>query len=364
MQSNLPLPLAEKTNIKDWDFYNLNLQEAPAPNIDVSTLVPEGSKNSIVIYDGNILYNQLENGVTTSQPNIDIVKESNTLISLNNKNKNSTININIAKNTKLNQPLYIINVASSRSLLHQTQINIEDGANAEIVETFFTDTKINANIVSKINIGKNAHVTSFLINRINGGSTVYYHKATEVEADATLKSYNFIINNSNVVFEDFTHLVGKGGDANVATVALASGDQKQNITIRVENYAPKSVGNILNYGIVKDSAHLAFNGIGKIHKGMNGVDNQQESRLLNLSRNAEAVANPFLLIDEGDITAGHAASIGQINEEQVYYLMSRGLSKQESEKLIVSGFLTPFVNTVSDENIKKELLNNIEEKLS
>jgi Fe-S cluster assembly protein SufD len=114
---------------------------------------------------------------------------------------------------------------------------------------------------------------------------------------------------------------------------------------------------------VKDDAHLAFNGVGKIKKASKASDNQQETRLLNLSRTAEAIANPFLLIDEGDITAGHAASIGQLDEEQIYYLMSRGMSKAEASKMIVSGFLAPFIDVIRDEGMKEALMTEIEKKL-
>jgi Fe-S cluster assembly protein SufD len=173
------------------------------------------------------------------------------------------------------------------------------------------------------------------------------------------------MNDSSIIFEDFSYTLGKGAEAEVSTVSIASNDQKQNITVRIENHASQSIGNIINYGIVKDTAHLAFNGIGKIYKGMNGVDNQQETRILNLSKTSEAVANPFLLIDEGDITAGHAATIGQINEEQIYYLMSRGLTRPEAQKVIASGFLTPFVdNNIEDLDLKKQLLSIIEQKLA
>ncbi|MCL1935048.1 MAG: SufD family Fe-S cluster assembly protein [Defluviitaleaceae bacterium] len=362
-QANLLLPLAEKTNIKDWDFENLDLKDVSAPSIEISDVIPEGVKNYIVIVDGWVVFKNLENGIKLENKGIELIRENNKLIDINKNKKNSLLTVTIEKNTNLSEPLYITYVSKNRSLVHQTEIILQESSSANIVETFVSDSKFNSNIISKIAVGANANLNTSVINRLNGESTVYYHRMTEVAADATLEATNFIINDSNVVFEDFTHLVGKGANANVATVSIATKEQKQNLTIRVENLAPFSNGNIVNYGISKDSAHLAFNGIGKIHKGMNGGDNQQETRVLNLSVSSEAIANPFLLIDEGDITAGHAASIGQLDEEQVYYLMSRGLSKQESEKLIVSGFLTPFANIIKNEVLKDELLNSIEVKL-
>lgn len=362
-QTALPLPLAEKTNIRNWDFENLKLVEISAPKPGSEQYVPEGAKNAIVICDGGIISQNLEGAINAKVQGIDGIQANNKLLVLNSNSCNSSISINIAKNTKLTEPLYVVYVSLERSLVHQTSINIESGAEVELVETFISNAKLNSNIVCKVRVGANAKLNSSVINHLNGENTIYYHRFTEVERDASLDTRNFIINDSNIVFEDFTNLLGKGSEANVVTVALASAEQQQNITVRVENIAPQCVGNIVNYGIVKDKAHLAINGVGKVHKGMNGSDNQQESRLLNLSKAAEAVANPFLLIDEGDITAGHAASIGQINEEQVYYLMSRGLSRQASERAIALGFLTPFANTIQNAELKKQLLETIREKL-
>ena len=81
-----------------------------------------------------------------------------------------------------------------------------------------------------------------------------------------------------------------------------------------------------------------FNGIGKIEKGATRANAVQESRVLMLSENARGDANPILLIDEDDVTAGHAASVGRVDPFQLFYLMSRGISKTEAERLSHSWF--------------------------
>ena len=78
------------------------------------------------------------------------------------------------------------------------------------------------------------------------------------------------------------------------------------------NYGNNSVGHILQHGVILERGTLTFNGIGHIVKGAKGADAQQESRVLMLSDKARSDANPILLIDENEVTAGHAASIGQV----------------------------------------------------
>ena len=261
------------------------------------------------------------------------------------------------------KPLTVITISKNRSLVHANEITLESGAGLKVTEVYLGQAEFGSNIVSKYNVGENANLKIDTISELHKDTVSYHHKRTEVNKNGVVEGTNYIINDANLVFEDLAYLKGDSSEANTKTVALASGEQKQNITIRIENIGKRSVGNITNYGITKDNAHLAFNGVGKIQKDAKACDNQQETRLLNLSKTAQAVANPFLLIDEGDITAGHAASIGQLDEEQIYYLMSRGLGRLEASKMIVSGFLTPFVDKIEDEIMREELAKKIETKL-
>lgn len=82
-----------------------------------------------------------------------------------------------------------------------------------------------------------------------------------------------------------------------------------------------------------------------------------------LSPKARGDANPILLIDEDDVKAGHAASVGQVNVEQVYYLMSRGITKQNAERLIIHGFLAPVVSEIPIEAVQEQLQRLLERKL-
>lgn len=115
---------------------------------------------------------------------------------------------------------------------------------------------------------------------------------------------------------------------------------------------------------MKDSASSIFNGIGYIKHGGTKADAQQESRVLMLSEKARGDANPILLIDEDDVTAGHAASVGRVDPMQLFYLMSRGISKQEAERLVIHGFLAPVVNALPIEAVKKQLTEVIESKVT
>ncbi|WP_310652923.1 SufD family Fe-S cluster assembly protein, partial [Lactobacillus jensenii] len=83
-------------------------------------------------------------------------------------------------------------------------------------------------------------------------------------------------------------------------------------------------------------------------KGSKGSDAEQESRILMLSQGARGDAYPILLIDDNDVMAGHASSIGRVNPEQLYYLMSRGLDKKMSERVVIRGFFSPVLEEIQN----------------
>jgi Fe-S cluster assembly protein SufD len=115
--------------------------------------------------------------------------------------------------------------------------------------------------------------------------------------------------------------------------------------------------------VILEKAALIFNGIGHIVKGARGADAQQENRVLMLSRTAHGYANPILLIDENDVKAGHAASVGRVDASQMYYLMSRGLTKDVAQRLVIRGFLGAVLTAIPLPTVQQELIDTIERKL-
>ncbi|HFN2730099.1 TPA: SufD family Fe-S cluster assembly protein, partial [Streptococcus pyogenes] len=82
-----------------------------------------------------------------------------------------------------------------------------------------------------------------------------------------------------------------------------------------------------------------------------------------LSDQARADANPILLIDENEVTAGHAASIGQVDPEDMYYLMSRGLDQETAERLVIRGFLGAVIAEIPIPSVRQEIIKVLDEKL-
>lgn len=116
--------------------------------------------------------------------------------------------------------------------------------------------------------------------------------------------------------------------------------------------------------IILDDGHLNLEVVGQIIKGMGGSKTHQMSRILNLGEQSQCVVFPKLLIDENDVEASHAASVGQPNEDHIYYLQTRGLNRTQALRLIIQGYLTPIIAEIEDEKIKETLTKEIERKVA
>ena len=172
------------------------------------------------------------------------------------------------------------------------------------------------------------------------------------------------MNDGNVICDFDSDLKGDGSHSQIKVVGLSMGKQIQGIDTRVTNFGRNSVGHILQHGVILDRGTLTFNGIGQIMRGAKGADAQQESRVLMLSDRARSDANPILLIEENDVTAGHAASIGQVDPEDMYYLMSRGLDETTAKRLVIRGFLGAVVTEIPIKAVRDEFISIIERKLA
>ena len=219
---------------------------------------------------------------------------------------------------------------------------------------------ITANITVEVIAQAGAQIKFSAIDRLGENVTAYISRRGKLDNDAMIDWAIGVMNEGNVVADFDSDLYGNGSHADMKVVALSSGKQVQGIDTRVTNYGCNSIGNILQHGVILEKGTLTFNGIGHIIKGAKGADAQQESRVLMLSDQARSDANPILLIDENDVTAGHAASIGQVDPEDMYYLMSRGLDRATAERLVVRGFLGSVIVEIPVKEVRDEMIENID----
>ena len=284
---------------------------------------------------------------------------------------NSGAVLYIPDNVEINQPIEGIFYQDSESdVPFNKHILIIAGKHSkftylERLETYGSGTvPVTANITVEVIAQDGAQIKFSAIDRLGENVTAYISRRGKLDDDSMIDWAIGVMNEGNVIADFDSDLFGRGSHADMKVVALSRGKQIQGIDSRVTNYGCNSIGNILQHGVILEKGTLTFNGIGHIIKGAKGADAQQESRVLMLSDKARSDANPILLIDENDVTAGHAASIGQVDPEDMYYLMSRGLDQATAERLVVRGFLGSVIVEIPVKEVRAEMIETIDEILA
>lgn len=275
----------------------------------------------------------------------------------------------VPKHVVIDEPLeaaFIQNSLQKNSWIKHVLIYADSYSSFTYVEKYETigTEKGSANIVVEVVAKPGASVKVSAVDQLGENTTAYLNRRGHTYKDASIDWAVGVMNTGNVIADFDTDLVGEGSSSEVKVVAISMGSQVQGIDTRVTNFGCHTAGHILQHGVILDKSTLTFNGIGHILKGAKGADAQQESRILMLSEHARGDANPILLIDENDVTAGHAASVGRVDPEELYYLMSRGIPKQEAERLVIRGFLGAVITAIPLKSMRKELVETIERKLS
>jgi Fe-S cluster assembly protein SufB len=126
-------------------------------------------------------------------------------------------------------------------------------------------------------------------------------------------------------------------------MAFAGAKQHQDTGGKAIHVAPHTSSKITSKSISKDGGRTSYRGLLKVHKGAVGVKSNVVCDALLLDERSRSDTYPYIEIDEEDVTVGHEASVSKVGEEQLFYLMSRGLSKEEATTMVVSGFIEPLV---------------------
>ena len=230
---------------------------------------------------------------------------------LNNEN---AINLDLLNNTN-----YII-VTDCHS--DNIKLNLNRDVNSNVV--LFSKSKSNVNL--NVTVNENANLKIDIISMNN----------------QTADSYNF-------------DLVGEYSNVEVNVLSLAK-NAKKDFLFHVNHLAPETKSSVSNYGISFENGKNSFKVNGIIKPNMKNSDVRQITKGLILDPTGECLAEPILLIDYYDVKAYHGATIGKISDDDLFYLMSRGLTKEEAFMLIINGLIEPFVKRIHDESIKEETM--------
>lgn len=181
-----------------------------------------------------------------------------------------------------------------------------------------------------------------------------------IDSNAHLDCYYADFAKGNVELATDIHLVGREATCIWNLASLTKDKDHKRFDISIYHDAIKTYCEINNYGVARDSSKLMFSGICKIEKGAHESVAHQNSKIMVFDEQSDAIAKPILKIDDNDIEASHAAVVGKISDDHLFYMTSRGLSLSEARELITYGYLKPILNGFNDDELQNRISQMIE----
>ena len=270
--------------------------------------------------------------------------------------------IRAKRNKVFKEELHVFYIQENGEYNNNVMIILEDNSELKYFEYLYNKGEASINYVSNAFVLENARLTYSGISKYNEKAMVSVTRNAFVKRYGNCQYSIAEVNDSTTDSKTNIMLQEEYASGTTKTVAITNKEQEAKFVQLVEHKAKETEGYIENYGVANNNSTLVFEGIGKINKDMKRSVARQSNRGIVLGMNSRLDANPLLLIDEFDVVASHGAAIGKMDEEQLYYLMSRGLTLKNAERLIISGFLSPVLEKLSTDQLKEDFIYTVENK--
>ena len=359
--------------IEDWKFSDLNqIISANFENLDFSKknidknvdvdLINEFEHNKIIFVDGNISkidfnYEDKDKFSLKHDLELDEQLNENALLNLNTAFLSSYIKFTVKKGYQFQKPLILYNYLTSDLVSHglnlRMDINLEDGSSLDIVNIANQNAKNNfLNFRQKINIGKNSVLKNYSLD-ISPTSNIKY-SFNDINLDKNSHLEYFILSKGSKFAKHDINCSLNNDHGSVSLNGIIDLDNEKHHEIKTSiNHNEE---NCKSYQLIKSVLNENSKGVyqGKIYVNSKAqkTDGYQLSRALLLNDDVEFNAKPELEIYADDVKCSHGSTSGNIDENSIFYLMSRGLSHAQSKKLLTNGFLNEVIEKISNKNIK------------
>jgi Fe-S cluster assembly protein SufB len=243
------------------------------------------------------------------------------------------------------QAYFRLNVANIGQF-ERSLIIADEGSRVHYVEgctaPSYTTDSFHSGVI-EILVKKDARVR---YTTIQNWSTNVYNLVTQrakVEENGTMEWVDCNLGSKATMKYPSTYLMGPGAHGEILSVAFAGRGQQQDAGGKVIHFAPNTSSKITSKSISKNGGRSSYRGLLKVYKGATNVRSSVSCDALLLDPESRSDTYPTIEVDEEDVTIGHEATVSKIGEEQLFYLMSRGLTQEEATTMVVSGFIEPLV---------------------
>ena len=354
-----------KSNIGELTFYNDYKKEN---QIDKIELISELEHNKIIIADGKIekidfkfedkdkIEVLVEQGEETIKENI------NSLINLNNAFSNKFCKIIIKKNYSLKKPLAIYHSTNkntqSKNTNSRIDFKLEENACLRIIDIFKDNTEKNfLNIYYNFELDKSSILKNYKIDKSINNNVKYSYNHVKQQANSI--SETFILSSGSKFFKNEINcdLLGQHSSAFVNGIFDLDDENHHEIKSNINHLVENTKSYQLVKSVLEKKSKAVYQGKIFVSSEAQKTDGYQLSNAILLSENSEFNAKPELEIYADDVKCSHGSSSGSLDENSIFYLMSRGLNYKEAKKLLINGFLLDVIEKITDEEIKNLIKN-------
>ena len=253
------------------------------------------------------------------------------------------------------------------SCFPHTLIIAEEMAKVTVVDHFESADANAPGLACGVNdlwLGAGANVTYICTQNWSRTTRAFQINSTVVGRDASAKALNLNLGSVSARSESISHLRGAGGRSDMLAVSVADGAQEFDQRTFQIHEQPHTASDLLYKNSLDGRARTIFSGLIRVDPGAHKTDAYQKVRNLLLSDDAEANSAPGLEIEADDVRCTHGATSGQVEQEELFYLLSRGITRQTAQKLIVFGFLNEVFERLPDERLQDHLRGALQTKLA
>ncbi|MBV9240758.1 MAG: Fe-S cluster assembly protein SufD [Acidobacteria bacterium] len=264
--------------------------------------------------------------------------------------------VRVRKDTSLDEPIPIeFGGADGVAMFPHVIVVAEAGSKATIVETYASQAAGFTNAAVQVFVEDNANVTHYRVQKDSGEH--FNYGVTEVTLGRGSRYDGTSVNIGGAISRHDIELkfTAEGGEALVDGLYMLNGSQHHDTHSIIDHLVPNCTSHQSYKGVLNDRSRGVFNGKVFVRENAHGTDAQQSNKNLLLSNDARVDTKPQLEIFNDDVKCAHGATVGQLEEDELFYLLTRGLSRDLARNLLTYGFAEEIINKIGIEAIKSEL---------
>jgi len=300
----------------------------------------------------------LDNTGNEARADLLLTEASDVMISLNAAMTTDGVVIGVADGAVLAAPIQIVHVAvaSQASTFTRSHVRVGKAVRATLVESFVTAAGAGGyqnNDALIVWVGDDAQLEHVRLMADAPDAVNITSDIITVGAKAKLNLFNMTRGGAVSRFQGFVKMAGEGSELSINGVNLLNGTQHGDTTLVVDHAVPHCTSREVFRAVVDDRAHSVFQGRIIVRPHAQKTDGKMMTRALLLSDEAEADNKPELEIFADDVTCGHGATSGALDESLLFYLRARGLPEKEAQALLIQAFLGEAIEQIGDDNLRE-----------